>query len=41
MSIALWISGIAIGIIGIVIFDPLVTLVGIGISLTTFLVGNE
>ena len=41
MSIALWISGIAIGIIGIVIFNPLVTLVGIGISLTTFLVGNE
>lgn len=40
MSIAVWITGIATGIVGIVIFNPLLTLVGIGLSLTTFLVGE-
>ena len=40
MSIALWITGIAVGIVGIVIFNPLLTLIGIGLSLTTFLVGE-
>lgn len=33
----LYLLGIALGITGIVIFNPAVTLVGIGLSLTIFL----
>lgn len=40
MSITLWVAGIAVGIIGIVIFNPVITLIGIGLSLTTFMVGE-
>jgi len=40
MSIAVWITGIALGVVGIAIFNPLLTLVGIGLSLTTFLIGE-
>jgi len=36
----LYLTGIALGIIGIVIFNPVVTLIGIGLSLTVFL-GKE
>jgi len=36
-----YLLGIAIGSVGILIFNPLLTLVGIGLTLTIFLEGGE
>lgn len=37
----LYFLGIALGSVGVLIFNPLLTLVGIGLSLTIFLKGDE
>jgi len=37
----IYLLGIALGSVGILIFNPLLTLVGIGLTLTVFLQGDE
>jgi len=41
MRILTYLIGIALGIVGIVIFNPVVTLIGIGLALTVHLPKEE
>lgn len=41
MKFVTYLSGIALGLFGIAVFHPLLTLIGIGLALSSFLVGKE
>lgn len=41
MKFLTYFSGLALALFGIAVFHPLLTLIGIGLLLTTFIVGKE